>query len=418
MTPRGADRQSRHHRPLRHPRLRRRRWPSAKPEERPEPDRPVRRRLLLRLHGGRPGRGDLAPGRRRGGLDLGVRGRGELHHRAGRARARAGTDIVLHLKPDAEEYLEPIRLETIVRKWADHITLPITIARDGKDSRPTRAPRCGASRRPRSPSEDYDRILPPSRPHVRQALGDAALARRGRAGILRAAVRPGHASRSSRSRSERQSQGPAACAAHVHHRRGRAAAAVAALRQGVVDTEDLPLNVSREMLQTTPVLARIRKAVTNRVLTELKIARQGRRGLRQVLGEFRRRAEGGHLGGFRAPQGRRAAAALPQSSAVEGWTSLPDYVGADEAGAGGDLFPGRRQRRRAGEFAAARRLPRARARGAAADRPDRRVLAGAAGQFEGKPIRSVTQGAADLSKFEPTRAGGRGRPTSPPWSRR
>ena len=40
--------------------------------------------------------------------------------------------------------------------------------------------------------------------------------------------------------------------------------------QGVVDTEDLPLNVSREMLQATPVLARIRRAVTNRVLTELK----------------------------------------------------------------------------------------------------------------------------------------------------
>lgn len=39
---------------------------------------------------------------------------------------------------------------------------------------------------------------------------------------------------------------------------------------GVVDTEDLPLNVSREMLQATPVLARIRKAVTNRVISELK----------------------------------------------------------------------------------------------------------------------------------------------------
>ncbi len=40
--------------------------------------------------------------------------------------------------------------------------------------------------------------------------------------------------------------------------------------QGVVDTEDLPLNVSREMLQATPVLARIRRAVTAKVLSELK----------------------------------------------------------------------------------------------------------------------------------------------------
>jgi molecular chaperone HtpG len=39
---------------------------------------------------------------------------------------------------------------------------------------------------------------------------------------------------------------------------------------GVVDTEDLPLNVSREMLQTTPVLGRIRRALITRVLGELK----------------------------------------------------------------------------------------------------------------------------------------------------
>ena len=40
---------------------------------------------------------------------------------------------MLHIKADAEDYLDPIRLEAIVRKWADHITLPITIAQDGKD---------------------------------------------------------------------------------------------------------------------------------------------------------------------------------------------------------------------------------------------------------------------------------------------
>ncbi len=43
------------------------------------------------------------------------------------------------------------------------------------------------------------------------------------------------------------------------------------------------------MLQTTPVLARIRKAVTNRVLTELKTRAKDADDLREVLGELRRR---------------------------------------------------------------------------------------------------------------------------------
>ena len=41
--------------------------------------------------------------------------------------------MVLHVKSDAEDYLDPMRLEAVVRKWADHITVPVTIARDGKD---------------------------------------------------------------------------------------------------------------------------------------------------------------------------------------------------------------------------------------------------------------------------------------------
>jgi len=40
--------------------------------------------------------------------------------------------------------------------------------------------------------------------------------------------------------------------------------------RGVVDSEDLPLNISREMLQNNPQLAQIRKAVTTRVVSELE----------------------------------------------------------------------------------------------------------------------------------------------------
>ena len=47
-------------------------------------------------------------------------------------RDRPGTDIILHIKADAEEFLEPVRLQTIIRKWADHISVPIKLVRDGK----------------------------------------------------------------------------------------------------------------------------------------------------------------------------------------------------------------------------------------------------------------------------------------------
>jgi molecular chaperone HtpG len=45
--------------------------------------------------------------------------------------------------------------------------------------------------------------------------------------------------------------------------------------RGLVDSNDLPLNVSREMIQESPVLAAIQKGVSNRVLSELDFVRLG-----------------------------------------------------------------------------------------------------------------------------------------------
>ena len=61
---------------------------SAKPGGTAQPDRPVRRRLLFRLHGRRSGGGDIAQGGIRGGVHLGLGRRRSVHHRAGDARDR------------------------------------------------------------------------------------------------------------------------------------------------------------------------------------------------------------------------------------------------------------------------------------------------------------------------------------------
>jgi molecular chaperone HtpG len=184
-------------------------------------------------------------------------------------RETAGTDIVLHLKADAEEYLEPIRLETVVRKWADHVTLPITVAQDGKDQPANE----GTALWRKSKSELTEQQYAGFYRHL-GAMFDSPWATlhwraEGTLEFFALLFVPGM-------KPFEPVEGERKSKVRLHVRRmfitDDAELLPSWLRfvQGVVDTEDLPLNVSREMLQTTPVLGRIRKAVTNRVLSELK----------------------------------------------------------------------------------------------------------------------------------------------------
>ncbi len=322
------------------------------------------------------------------------------------ARDEAGTTVLLHMKADADEFLEPIRLETIVRKWADHITVPITVARDGED----RAANEGTAlwRKPKSEvtPEQYTEFYR----HVAHAWDEpwATLHWRAEGAIEYAALLfiPG-------SRPFDPVDGPRESRVRLHVRRMFITEEAGLLPpwarfvQGVVDTEDLPLNVSREMLQTTPVLARIRKAVTNRVIAELTARATAAEGAPAEAGGYDTFWEAfGPLlkeGVWEDSDHRKELAGLMRfrSSAAEGWTGLADYVGrmkpAQEAiyVLSGD------------DAAALGRSPQLegfRARGVEvllltdpvdAFWPER------LGDWDGKPIRSVTQGAADLSKLEP-----------------
>ena len=239
-------------------------------------------------------------------------------------REQPGTDIVLHIKSDATEYLEPIRLETVIRKWADHITLPITVAQDGKDQPANE----GTALWRKSKSDTTEQSYKEFYRHLGHFFDEPWATLHWRAeGTLEyfcllfiPGMKPFDVVDNDRD-------------AHVrlHVRRmfitDKAELLPHWLRfvSGVVDTEDLPLNVSREMLQTTPVLARIRKALIGRVMSELKSRTKDAEDYKKFWENF-----GAILkeGVWEDSEHRAEIAPLLRfhSSTQEGWTSLPEYV--------------------------------------------------------------------------------------------
>ena len=312
-------------------------------------------------------------------------------------RDEPGTTITLHMKSDADEYLEPYRLETIIRKWADHITLPVTVARDGKDQPANE----GTALWRKSKSDVTEQQYKEFYRHLGHYFDEpwATLHWRAEGALEFAALLyiPG-------ARPFDPVEGDRESHVRLHVRRMFITADAKLLPdwlrfiQGVVDTEDLPLNVSREMLQATPVLARIRKAVTNRVLTELKTKAKDADTYAKLWENFGNVMKEGL---WDDTEHRATLAELMRfrSSAVEGWTTLADYISRLKPGQEAIYYL-------VGEdhdaLAASPQLEGFKARGIEvlllSDQVDA-FWPERLDKYEEKPLRSVTQGAADLSRL-------------------
>ncbi|HEX3573777.1 MAG TPA: molecular chaperone HtpG [Rhodopila sp.] len=313
-------------------------------------------------------------------------------------REQPGTDVVLHIKSDASEYLEPMRLETVIRKWADHITLPITVAQDGKDQPANEGTALWRKAKSETSEQSYKEFYR----HLGHFFDEPWATLHWRAeGTLEyfcllfiPGMKPFDVVDNDRD-------------AHVrlHVRRmfitDKADLLPHWLRfvSGVVDTEDLPLNVSREMLQTTPVLARIRKALIGRVMSELKTRAKEAEDYLKFYENF-----GSILkeGVWEDAEHRAEIAPLLRfrSSTQEGWTSLPDYVSRMPDGQDTVYYL-------SGEHAEALKtspqLEGFRAKGwdvLLMSDPIDSFWPERLDSFEGKKLRSVTQAAEDLGKGE------------------
>ena len=185
-------------------------------------------------------------------------------------RVSRGTEIMLHLKDDAKKYLETYEIERIVGAYSDNIQFPILLVPEEGEARQINSA-SALWQRPKSElkPEDYTQAYK----SIANAFDEPAMTLHYRAeGRYSYAVLLFALSAKPFDLFEPARKGKVKLYVRRVFITDEADLLPAYLRfiRGVVDSEDLPLNISREMLQNNPQLAQIRKAVATRVLGELE----------------------------------------------------------------------------------------------------------------------------------------------------
>ena len=200
------------------------------------------------------------------------------------AEADRGTRVLLHLKPDAQEFAEAFRLKTIVRKYSDHIGVPVVMPaetagdKDGEDEDADSAPaeeviNSATALWTRSRSEIKDDEYREFYKHVSHDFEDPLAWSHNRVeGKLEYTSLVFVPRRAPFDLWNRESpRGLKLYVQRVFIMDDAEQFLPLYLRfvRGIVDSNDLPLNVSREILQQDPAVATIRNALAKRILDSL-----------------------------------------------------------------------------------------------------------------------------------------------------
>jgi molecular chaperone HtpG len=186
------------------------------------------------------------------------------------SRVARGTAVVLHLKPDAKRYLDGGEIERRVRTYSDHIQFPIELV-DAKGDRHQINAASALWQRSKSEikPEDYVqayRTISGAFDEPAMTLHYKAEGRQAYAVLLFAPSSPPF------DLFDANRRGRVKLYVRRVYISDNADLLPPYLRfvRGVIDSEDLPLNISREMLQKNPQVMQIRKAVSGRIIAELE----------------------------------------------------------------------------------------------------------------------------------------------------
>jgi molecular chaperone HtpG len=309
--------------------------------------------------------------------------------------------VTVHLRADAGEFLDGATLRQVVKQYSDHIALPIVLQGD-KDETLNRASALWMRPKGEVTADQHKEFYA----HVAHAFDAPWLTLHWRAeGKIEYTA---------------LLYVPSAAPFDLYHPERRHGVKLYVKRvfitdraddllprylrflRGVVDSEDLPLNVSREMLQHNPVLALIRAGVVKRVLTELeKKAKDAPADYGAFWANFGPVLKEGLYEDHDHRDALLALARFKSTRSNGEWIGLADYVGRMKPGQDAIFYIAGDD---ASALAASPQLEGFAKRGIEVlllTDPIDEFWLPSVRAFQEKPFKSVTRGAADLSKVPP-----------------
>ena len=317
------------------------------------------------------------------------------------ADAGRGTRIALSLRKDAREFLEPLRVRTVVKAYSDHVGLPIWLENeDGQKEMVNEGSALWS--RPRSEIDEaqYREFYH----HIAHMPGDPwhtiHLHAEGRIEYTALLFVPDTPPFDLFDPTRRHRVRLYVRRVFITDECEGLLPSWLRFMRGVVDSSDLALNVSRETLQHDPILAKIRAGLVKRVFSEL--AKRAKKEPEEYAAFWRNFGAVLKEGLYEDAEQKERLLPLVRFQSVGGgerWLSLDDYVEAMPEQQEAIYYVS------GDDPATLRRSPHIegfRARGVdvllMADPVDQFWLP-MVGAYREKPFRSVTQGASDLDRF-------------------
>ncbi len=333
----------------------------------------------------------------------------ETVHKTGR-----GTEVILHLREDEDALLSSYRLQEIIRKYSDHITLPILMQKEEWDADKgetvvqeqaeaiNQASALWARPKSEITPEQYEAFYKHVAHDFQAPLAQVHARVEGKQEYTQLLYIPAHAPFDLYDREQRHGIKLYVRRVFIMDDAKQLMPAYLRFVRGVIDSNDLPLNVSREILQESKDIEAIRGGSVKKVLGMLEdLASNQPEKYTTFWNEFGRVMKEG-VGEDFANKERLAKLlrfASTHTDSADQTVSLADYVARMKDGQDTIYFV------TADSFAAAKNSPHLeifRAKGVEvlllADRVDEWMVSHLT-EFEGKPLQSVAKGDLDLGKL-------------------